>query len=267
MNSVILSAASCTNVGRRRASNEDAVLASRPVFMVADGMGGHEAGGRASSIAVQEMSRLNPSPSIEDVGAALARARRSIDQIHSGGPQRAAGTTVSGVVLVEQAGRPYWLVINLGDSRTYLVVNGQLHQVSVDHSEAQELIEAGRLDRGIAGDYARRHVLTRVLGAQTRERPDYWLIPVLASQRWMICSDGVSEELDDARIAQILTGEPSPQGAADSLVAAALDAGGRDNISVVVVDVESGGPQGDDETVEEIIALRPARLSNHRVAP
>jgi len=248
--SFTLDVASCTNVGQRRALNEDAVLAHSPVFIVADGMGGHDAGDRASSIAVEEMGKLGPSPSVEEVRDALTRARWSIDHLDSRDPRRAAGTTVSGLVLVEQAGEPYWLVLNLGDSRTYHMAKGSITQVSVDHSEVQEMIEAGQLDAESAAAYSRRHVITRVLGAHTVENPEYWLIPVQPSERWMVCSDGLTGELDDHQISQILTGKNSAQDAVDALVKSALAAGGRDNISVVIVDVE--GQTMDEQTMEEL---------------
>jgi len=259
MSHVTLSVASCTNVGQRRALNEDSILARDPVFIVADGMGGHDAGDKASAIAIAEMSKLGTSPSVEDVRDALTRARWSIDCLDSpdSDSRRAAGTTVSGLVLVEQAGQPYWLIVNVGDSRTYHVVDGELRQVSVDHSEVQEMIEAGRLNEESAQDYSRKHVITRVLGARTIERPDYWLIPVEPSQRWMVCSDGLTGELSNRRISQILTEESSARVAVDMLVEEALAAGGRDNVSVIIVDVvglEGSDSCLDDQTIEEMIS-------------
>jgi len=250
-----LRVASATNIGQRRALNEDAVLARAPVFIVADGMGGHDAGDRASSIIVEEMGRLGPSPSVEDVRDALARARWSIDQLDASDLGHAAGSTVSGVVLVEQAGLPYWLVLNLGDSRTYHITDGVVKQISVDHSEVQELIDTGRLDPPAARRYSRRNVITRVLGARTPEQPEYWLIPAQPPERWMICSDGLTNELDDDRIGEILTGDGCPQTAVDALVSAALAAGGRDNISVAIVDASGPDLSWDDPTIEEIDIL------------
>ncbi|MDR0285635.1 MAG: protein phosphatase 2C domain-containing protein [Propionibacteriaceae bacterium] len=252
---VALTVAASTNVGQRRSLNEDAVLARRPVFIVADGMGGHDAGDRASAIAVAEMGRLGDSPSVADVRDALTRARWHIDRLAASDARHAAGTTVSGVVLVEQDGLAYWLVLNVGDSRTYHVRGDAVSQVSVDHSEAQEMIEAGRLAPGAANQYARRHVITRVLGAHTAEAPDYWLLPVQAGERWMVCSDGLTGELDDQEIAAILTTE-SADDAVRTLVNRALGAGGRDNISVVVVDVAPHCPDEDlEHTIEDNLVL------------
>jgi protein phosphatase len=250
MNALTLDYGACTDRGHHRAVNEDAVLAHEPAFIVADGMGNHDAGERASSIAVTEMGKLGRSVTVEDVRDALARARAGINRLRMSTDSRAAGTTVPGVVLTEQAGQPYWLVLNLGDSRTYRVVNGLVQQVSVDHSEFQELIETGAMSPDQARQYSRRHVITRVLGARTVERPEYWLIPAQPPERWMICSDGLTGELDDTQIGQILLDAGSPQMAADTLVAAALAAGGRDNVSVVVVD--AGGPPTTDDTTLDL---------------
>jgi len=243
----------CSNAGHRRSLNEDAVLANSPVFIVADGMGGHDAGDRASSIAVEEMRKIGPYPRVEDVRDALTRARSGIDHLEVSDVRRAAGTTISGLVLVQQADQPYWLVLNLGDSRTYRSTKSGVKQVSVDHSEVQEMIEAGRLDAVEAHNYGRRNVITRVLGGRTVERPDYWLFPVQAPERWMICSDGLTEELDDETISQILTQENLAQDAVKRLVEAALEAGGRDNISVIVVDVKAACESMDEETIEEVV--------------
>ncbi|MCL2470137.1 MAG: protein phosphatase 2C domain-containing protein [Propionibacteriaceae bacterium] len=255
LDDVKLSVASATDIGHRRAFNEDAVLAERPVFIVADGMGGHDAGDRASAIVIDEMSKLGADPSVEDVRDALTRARWSIDSLEASHTWRAAGTTVSGIVLVRQDGWPYWLVINLGDSRTYRVVGDTVNQVSVDHSEAQEMIEAGRLDAVSARTYSRRNVITRVLGARTVERPDYWLIPVMGPGRWMICSDGLTTELTETEIARIVTQPLPAHEVVTQLVSAALAAGGRDNVSVVIVDVEdfAGDPGG--ATVDDTMGL------------
>jgi len=246
-----LTVAHGSSAGQKRALNEDAVLARSPVFVVADGMGGHDAGDRASAIAVAKMSQLPDYPSVEEVHEALTSARIEIDELVARDITRSAGTTISGLVLVEQADQPYWLVLNLGDSRTYRVTNGVVHQISVDHSEVQELIEAGDLDAESALAYDRRHVVTRVLGARTVERPDYWLIPVHNGERWLVCSDGLTEEVSDEFITEILTSSPTAHDAANALVDSALTAGGHDNISVIVIDV--AGADDDEVTIGSVL--------------
>jgi len=238
---VHVDSASGTDVGKQRTLNEDAVLDRCPVFIVADGMGGHEAGEVASAIVVEEMTALaQVEPTLDDVRDALHRAKVRIDELSATGAKRPAGTTVSGVVMVVVEGEPYWLVVNLGDSRTYRMARGEVSQVSVDHSEVQEMIDAGRIDAEQARSYERRNVITRVLGAGTPERPDYWLLPVAEHDRWLVCSDGLTTEVPDDVIARTLINEDTPQAVVDSLISASLMAGGHDNVSVVVVDAWRG---------------------------
>lgn len=227
-----------TDRGRRRSLNEDAFLAAEPVFVVADGMGGHEAGEVASACVVDVLrSRLaGRSVTPELVHAAIEEAHREVQRIEAE-PGRGAGTTVSGVVLAEVTGEPYWIVVNLGDSRTYRLAHGDLEQISVDHSEVQELIESGAVTRAEAAHHPRRHVVTRAIGAAGAIDVDYWLLPVGRGDRILVCSDGLTGELPDEVVTATLLTEQDPQSAADRLVADAVQAGGRDNVTVVVVDV------------------------------
>lgn len=226
-----------TDRGLRRSLNEDSFLATAPVFVVADGMGGHDAGELASKRAVEVLrARLaGRAATPEAVNTAMVEANREVQGI-AAEPGRAPGTTVSGVVLSAVEGVPYWIVVNLGDSRTYRLAHGALEQISVDHSEVQELIDAGHVTRAEAAHHPRRHVVTRALGAGEAE-VDYWLLPVAANDRILVCSDGLTSELPDAFVAQTLLAESDPQSAAERLVAEAVQAGGRDNVTVVVVDV------------------------------
>lgn len=228
---------SATDRGLVRDVNEDALLAYPPVFLVADGMGGHEAGDLASRIAVEEFAQLagQTSATADDVHACFARTARRIRGEFTRGRQ--GGTTVAGVAVSEHDGGAYWLVFNVGDSRVYLFGDEGLQQVSVDHSVVQELIELGDLDPVEASSHPERHVLTRALGTGDAPEPDYWLLPVGAHDRLLVCTDGLTRELDDAAIEHTLRASADPQETADRLVRRALDAGARDNVSVVVVDV------------------------------
>jgi len=236
-----------TDRGNHRSINEDSYLAQAPLFVVADGMGGHEAGEVASAIAVEALRALAGRPSVtsDEVQQRLLAARAQIAALGSTSG-RGAGTTVTGVVLAEQDGVPYWLVVNLGDSRTYRYAGGRLEQVSVDHSEVQELIDAGSLTPAQAARDPRRHIVTRALSAASELEVDYWLIPVEARDRILVCSDGLTGELDGDRIAEVLRDVSDPQVAAERLVAAAVAAGGRDNVTVLVVDAGVLVPAGDD---------------------
>jgi PPM family protein phosphatase len=237
-----------TDVGRVREVNEDAWLAAPPVFVVADGMGGHEGGDVASRIAVEEFARLaergyDPSRGPEAVAGALLEAHRRIleyAEVQAGegvDRRRRAGTTVVAALLVEDADGPAWLLANLGDSRVYRFTDGELVQVSTDHSLVQELVDTGRISPDEVATHPERHVITRALGESLDADPDYFLLRLADAERLLLCSDGVTGMLGDEAIARLLTEATDPRDAADRLVAAAVAAGGEDNATAVVVDV------------------------------
>lgn len=230
--------------GLKRQLNEDSLIASEPIFAVADGMGGHEAGEVASGICVRTLGESSiigehaPHFSASDLDELLRTADEHI-RTETGGR---AGTTLSGVVFVEESGRPYWLFFNVGDSRVYRLSQGIFGQISVDHSEVQELVDRGHITQEQAAGHPRRHVITRALGTGDDSEADYWLMPVEVGDRILICSDGLSTELSEERIHALLTSNADPQQAADALVQETLRCGARDNVTVVVVD--ANGVQG-----------------------
>jgi protein phosphatase len=238
---VSVAAGSRTDTGLKRALNEDSVLARYPVYLIADGMGGHDRGDRASALLVEAMARFVGRRDVTppEVRAVLADVGHRISGLGGRDRLHTAGTTVSGLIVVEQNGEPYWLVVNLGDSRTYRLADGRLERVSVDHSEVQELVDTGAISQDMARLHPRRNVVTKILGAGIPEEPDYWLWPVEGVERWLVCSDGLTAEASDDDIERLLLAHAEPQGAADALVGLALEAGGRDNISVVVVDARA----------------------------
>lgn len=226
----------CTDRGLKRAKNEDAYLAEFPVFLVADGMGGHEAGAEASQRALAAFRPLVDRSDItgEDVRAAFDIAVREVESIHT--ERFAPGTTLAGVVLCELSGSTYWLVLNIGDSRTYLFSDGRLEQISIDHSAVQALVERGQLLPSDAERHPDRNVVTRAVGGGSSGDPDYWMLPAQAGDRMLVCSDGLTKELAAEQIRAVLVEEASAQGAATRLVHESLLSGGRDNTTVVVVD-------------------------------
>jgi PPM family protein phosphatase len=242
-----------TDVGSVRETNEDAFLVAPPVFVVADGMGGHEAGDVASRIVVEEFAALaeagyEPTEAPAAVAATLQSAQRRIAEFAADGgtgPRRTPGTTVVAALLVEDEGAPAWLLVNLGDSRIYAVSHGRLRQVSTDHSVVQELVDAGQISQEQAAEHPDRHVITRALGGPRLEPADYFLLPVDEIDRLLLCSDGISGLVPDDEIARVLGESPDPRDAADRLVAAALAAGGDDNATAVVVDVVGLVPDDD----------------------
>ena len=237
-----LAVAAATDPGMRRKVNEDAYLAEAPVFLVADGMGGYEAGDRASAAVVAAFrGRLLGADfaTLDDVRDALFDADDRVAEVASG-TTRGAGSTVAGLALVQHDGAPYWLVFNVGDSRVYRHVGTELGQLTIDHSLGQELIERGELRREDLNAFPGRNVITRAIGAAD-SMADSWLLPVVAGERLLICSDGLHSEVDDEDIRAVLTMNGRPESAAQALIARANEHGGRDNISVIVLDVVGGG--------------------------
>jgi PPM family protein phosphatase len=224
-----------TSTGRVRRVNEDSYLAAPPLFAVADGMGGHDAGEVASAVAIDVLARYarGGSLSVDAVLAALDEANRAV--IGRGEAHR-MGTTVTGLAsLVTPAGSQV-MVFNVGDSRVYRLAGDQFGQLTVDHSEVQELVLAGAITPEQARTHPRRNIVTRALGSDLVVRPDHWLLPPLAGDRYLVCSDGLTGELTDEQILPLLLAD-DPQQAAAALVAAADEAGGHDNTTVIVVDV------------------------------
>jgi protein phosphatase len=251
--------AGATDKGPHREINEDSFLAAPPVFVVADGMGGHAAGDLASQLAIGVFQGLTGGVSltVDEATDALAQANQAILEAVRQDPGRAGmGTTVAGLVVVVAGGSEHWMVFNVGDSRVYRLVHGDLRQVTVDHSEAEELIAAGRLSREAARNYQRRNIVTRSLGSDPPAAVDSWVFPPDASDRFIICSDGLTTELRDSEISDIATMYSDPHLVAEKLVEKALEAGGHDNVTVVVVD----GGSGSADEIDDTTAPRPLRI-------
>lgn len=229
-----------TDPGRLRSNNEDAFLAEHGVFAVADGMGGQAAGEVASAIAVSELASLEAIDvvTVSDVVEAIHRANRTVlAAAYETRSLAGMGTTLVGLVAVEHEHQQMLAAFNLGDSRIYLLDGSGLRQLSTDHSEVQALLDAGRITADEARIHPSRHVITRAIGAAVRADPDLWVLPRRPGDRFLLCSDGLTNELDDEEIADLLRSEELPAAAAEALVRAANAAGGRDNITTVVVDV------------------------------
>lgn len=231
-----IDAASRTHPGLRREVNEDAVLAEHPVYIVADGMGGHDAGDRASAAAIEAFAPLVGSmPTVADVDATLDAARAAVAAVAEG-RSRGAGCTLTGAVLVEHNGGPHWYVFNIGDSRVYQLSGTHFTQISDDHSLHAELLAGGSAE----AEHVPRNVITRALGSDDA-RHDGWLMSVRTGSRLLMCSDGLTGEVDDAALQAVLTVGGTPQAVADELVRLACQNGGRDNVTAVVVDTVAGG--------------------------
>lgn len=230
---------SATDVGRLRSENQDSMYAGNGLFLVADGMGGQPAGDVASKLAIAELASLAEQLPIAPP-ALQAVIRRANDRLLAEGRQdphrRGMGTTLSGVAVAED---DRWAVLNIGDSRVYRYADGQLAQLTVDHSAVQQLVDAGLLDARAALRHPRRNVVTRSLGTEPPPVPDIALRDPVVGERFLVCSDGLTNELSDAQIAALLAEAADPQQAADQLVEQAVAAGGRDNVTVIVVQLDS----------------------------
>ena len=240
-----------TDVGRVREHNEDAALAECSVFMVCDGMGGHAAGEVASAMVVEAVREVacRPSLTVEDLTAQLREANRRVIAAADADPERQGmGTTATGIAVVRAAGTDHWAVFNVGDSRVYRFINDELSQVTIDHSEVQELIEAGVITPDEARVHPLRNVVTRSLGVVDALQVDTWVFPPFAGERFVICSDGLTNEVSDQDIARILRELDDPQQAAEELVRAAVTHGGRDNVTVIVVALEGQADDDDSAT-------------------
>ncbi|KAA6432229.1 serine/threonine-protein phosphatase [Agrococcus sediminis] len=234
-----------TDTGFRRQHNEDSLVTQPPVFAVADGMGGHSHGDLASRAVVEQLGTLSTLESVEpiDVVEALRRATDEIEKLGEG--EGAAGTTVTGCAFAVHEGAPHFAVFNVGDSRTYAMLGERLTRITIDHSVVQELIDAGLLTEEEAETHPEANVVTRGVGAGIDPVPDYFLLPIMPQLRLLVCSDGLTKEVPDIEIERLLWEHAEPAAAANALVSAALDSGGRDNVSVIVVDVTKA-PSVDD---------------------
>jgi protein phosphatase len=254
-----VSAGAATDPGAVRQTNEDRVFTGRRVFVVADGMGWHAAGEVASGITVDRLAELDQRDDLtpEDVRAGLLRSNQDILESAHRNPDRAGiGTTVAGLALARYGGSRHWVVFNAGDCRVYRYAHGALVRLTVDHTEAAELVAAGVLDDAAALTHPSRHVVTRALGSNPAPEPDVYLRPPAAGETFLLCSDGLFGELADADIAQVMRCEPVPARAAAALVGLAVARGGRDNVSAVVV--VHADPEADDGDAEERTVPRAA---------
>ena len=238
--------AAASHVGRVRKLNEDSYLLSDAgLAVVADGMGGHACGDVASAMAIASFEHFSPEapPTPGLLLEAVRAANQRILSEAAANPEKAGmGTTITGLAAVAQGGVPHWFVFNVGDSRTYRYADHRLTQVTVDHAEIAELIAAGSIDPSEARSHPLRHVITRALGSEPAE-PDTWIMPAEGAEVFVLCSDGLPNEVTDEQIADILSGTSSARDAADELVSAALLAGGRDNVTVIVVRSDADRPE------------------------
>ena len=228
-----------SDVGLVRGHNEDSFLLRAPLFVVSDGMGGHAAGEVASSIAVETVGELAPGTA-DDVllGAAVEAANRAVIRGAEEGIGKPGMGCTATAVLVE---KNHVAVAHVGDSRVYLLHQGTLVRITHDHSYVEELVDSGQITADEAREHPSRSIITRALGSDPDMYADHFTLEVNTGDRLILCSDGLSSMIPDSEIESLAVSSDTPQQAADNLVAAALTAGGADNVTVVVVDVLNDG--------------------------
>jgi serine/threonine protein phosphatase PrpC len=261
--------AGLTDTGRRRRQNEDAFVCEPPLFAVADGMGGAQAGELASRLAAAAFEESASAIRGEEEIARVVRTANARIFEHSVRDPTAAGMgTTATVALVDEHSGTATLA-HVGDSRAYRYRDGALEQLTTDHSLVGELVRSGRLTEDEAAVHPHRSVITRALGTEADVDVDTRTIDLLPGDLVLICSDGLSAMVRDEEIVRLLdatTGDP--RNAAEALIAAANEAGGEDNVTVVLFELVDGdpaarpsaaarletalGPEGD--TVENVLA-------------
>lgn len=234
---------SLTDIGRKRKINQDYVYASgEPIgrlpnlFIVADGMGGHNAGDFASKVTVetivQEIADSGEENPVRALEAAIQKANHVIRKTASEyAALEGMGTTVVASVCLE--GRLE--VANVGDSRLY-VINEEIRQITVDHSLVEEMVRIGGIAREEARNHPDKNIITRAVGVSNMVETDFFTVDLKAGDKILMCSDGLTNMLEDEAIREIVRGEQDIEKKAQALVKAANDNGGKDNISVILIE-------------------------------
>jgi PPM family protein phosphatase len=269
----VVDSVSKTDTGRQRRDNEDSVYVRVPLFVVADGMGGAQAGEVASALAVEEFRQGLPSPGAghatteQRLAARVQSANRRIyETAQTEREQSGMGTTLTAVFLDDTE----LAIAHVGDSRAYLLRDAELTRLTHDHSLVEELMRRGKLTPEQAAEHPQRSIITRALGIEPDVEVDTWTYPARAADVVLLCSDGLTSMIDEAQIAEVLRAESDLDRAGERLIAEANAAGGRDNITVVLFRLEDTddppgpgegaatmvGLAGDDDAAQPLIAPR-----------
>ncbi len=254
----VLRSGSATHVGRVRQINQDLPLERPNLYAVADGMGGHVGGEVAARVAVETLEQsFGREQTADGLVQAFDEANLAVWQESQVNTElRGMGTTLTAAALVADAdGHDVLALANVGDSRAYVFSEGQISQVTADHSLAEERVRHGEITEQEAAVHPQRHILTRALGVSPEVETDMWELQLRTGDRLLLCSDGLSNEIDMEDMAAVLADEPDPGEAARRLVDAANRHGGADNITVVVVDVLVG-----EDTTGSTSVVRPLHV-------
>lgn len=256
-----LRAGARTDVGRVRKGNEDSYMAKEPLFAVADGMGGHQGGEVASSLALETIQ--SGQGALEEL---VQKANQAVHERAAGDPGLAGmGTTLTALLVDGEVLR----IVHVGDSRAYMLRDGRLQRLTKDHTVVERLVDEGKLTAQEAEIHPQRSILTRALGVDERLQVDQAVIEPRPGDRILLCSDGLTGMIGEEAITGILTERSDPQQAADALVDAANEAGGQDNITAVVLDVleAKGEAPAQPPPAEPPTAERKTEIASRPAAP
>lgn len=231
--------AALTDKGLVRKKNEDSFLATDHVIAVADGMGGHEAGGLASQTALAQAAKVLEAKERRPKAAlvrAFSAANASVLQKARESNLAGMGTTMTMALF---ANRSVWIG-HIGDSRAYLLRGGELSQLTQDHSLVEDLVRSGSLSRKEANTHPRKNIITKAIGVQKTVKPDIFSVALHVNDRLILCTDGLTNHVDAPSLAK-LAATGSPQETCRRLIEVAKDRGGSDNITAIVVDIVSEG--------------------------
>lgn len=265
---ISLSWGAASDVGRIRKNNQDSYIADGNVFAVADGMGGHVGGEIASKLAIDVFTEVfsNDIPSDLDIVEVVQSANAAILSRVAKEPSLAGMGTTLCLLSVDNDDEKYPLnLVNVGDSRGYLYRDKELYQLTDDHTLISEMVKSGEISRDEAVVHRARHILTRALGVDEELEIDHWKIEPKTGDVFLLCSDGLTNELTDPEIAQILGDDASAQQKAESLVSGAVQAGGSDNVTCVVVRVDSASEPLLSSTGTRIVELPSQRKLRERL--
>lgn len=253
MGKINVSSAACSDIGLKRTDNQDSYLEEEGLYLVADGMGGGVKGGQASATCLSVMRKLSNSKvrTKKEIAYCMEEAQKVVEEIgiKEGG---VAGTTLSGLILkdadMEEDGNA-WYVVNVGDSRTYHLCmtdegfdRSTFEQITHDHSEQQKAVDTGKYFPNQAVKLIPRNLITQAIGSPSLLHPDFYRADL--GGRFVICSDGIYTQMSLNRLINLCSAEENPDKVAHSLVNAAIDGGGSDNATVIVVDVKISSREG-----------------------
>src|SRR5437763_8225846 len=246
-----------SDTGRQRRENEDSALAQAPVFVGADGMGGAQAGEGASQIAVEAFAHGLPdcgTPEQRLVRRAQEANKRIFDVSRSERERAGMGTTLTAAYLDDST----LTIAHVGDSRAYLFRGGSLQRLTQDHSLVDELVRRGKLTEEQAAEHPQRSIITRALGPEPDVEVDTWSYPIRGGDILLLCSDGLTSMISEERVKEILSSAGTLEQRGDALIDEANEAGGRDNITVVLFRLEDVGADGDSDGDQPTVVAPPS---------